>query len=198
MPRISVITPTIRPEGLKIAREGLLKQTFKDFEWIVKINTTGEVDFNKAMNEAIGQAKGELVVSLQDFISIPEDGLQKFWDAYQKEDTFYTAPVGDDWRKERTECNWQEWEIDWGCVSKKALYEIGGFDEELDKYWGFDNVNVGLRADMAGYKFKCLKDNIAFGYEHERENEFIQKRNPDFHNERLDLIRRGLKINCLK
>ena len=33
--KISVITPSIRPEGLKILQECLAQQTFKDFEWLV-------------------------------------------------------------------------------------------------------------------------------------------------------------------
>lgn len=205
-PKISVITTTIRPEGLKQVRNALLKQSFKDFEWIVEVNWTGEVDFNASMNRALKRAQGELVVSIQDFITPPEDGLQQFWDAYQKQPAFYTAPVGQtldgktaewDWRYERKAddiCNWQEWEIDYGSAPTKALLDIGGFDEELDKAWGFDNVNVGLRAHNAGHKFYNLPNNKAIALKHDdlMEHPFRKLRDPVLHNKRLDDIRKGL------
>lgn len=203
-PKISVITVTIRPQGLKQVRDALLKQTFTDFEWLVEVNWTGKVDFNQAMNRAINRAQGELIVSIQDFITPPKDGLQQFWDAYQKDPAFYTAPVGQtldgktaewDWRFHKNdECNWQEWEIDYGSAPRKALIDIGGFDEELDNAWGFDNVNVGLRAHNAGHKFLCLKDNKAIALKHDAlmEHPFRKLRDPVLHNKRLDDIRKGM------
>ena len=204
--KISVITPSIRPEGLKATQETLETQTFSEFEWLVEMSLTNKQgsDLNAAYNRAIKRAKGELIVSLQDYTKIMPDGLQKFWDAHQKEPAFYTAPLGKvskwdddpvfDWRKSREkECNWQEWEIDWGSAPRQALVDIGGFDEELDSYWGFDNVNVGLRANMAGWKFYNIPDNLSIALDH---NAFMDhphkvKRNPDFHNDRLDCFRHG-------
>ena len=66
--KISVITPSIRPEGLKIVRECLLNQTFKDFEWLVDINWTGKHDLNASFNRLIRRASGELIVFYQDYI----------------------------------------------------------------------------------------------------------------------------------
>lgn len=214
MPKISVLTPTIRgDEGLVLPKESLEKQIFKDFEWLVeKHDPKTEPDFNQAMNRMIRKSKGELIVILQDFIKIKKEGLQMFWDAYQKNSqVFITAPVGRtsdgehiewDWREHKSneeDLEFAEWEIDWACCPKKLLVEIGGFDEELDKYWGFDNVNVGERINMAGYKIRNLKENKAISLDH---NKFInhpyQKlRNPDFHNARLREIRMGLKLNYL-
>lgn len=113
---ISVISPTIRPQGLEIMRESLMNQTFKDFEWLVDINITGEHDLNKSFNSMIKRAEGELIVFYEDFTKITPDGLQKFWDAYQKDKrTLFTAPLGKvtnfedqprwDWRMERKEIN---------------------------------------------------------------------------------------------
>ena len=67
-PKISVITPTIRPAGLAILRKCLLEQTFTSFEWLVDINYTGKHDLNASYNRLIKRAKGELIVSLQDYI----------------------------------------------------------------------------------------------------------------------------------
>src|ERR1035437_8527622 len=83
--KISVITPSIRCEGLKIVQQSLEKQTFQDFEWLTEIGIPGRGhDLNAAYNRMLRRAKGELIVSLQDFIKAPPQYLQKFWDAYQK------------------------------------------------------------------------------------------------------------------
>lgn len=184
--RISVLTPSIRPLGLEILRTGLLKQTFTDFEWITEIGL-GKHDLNSAYNRMLVRAKGELVVSLQDYILIRPDFLQKWWSAHKVyPEAFMTAPVGKvdnlnysgeakwDWRAYRNDenalirpCEWNCWEIDNGAAPLAALKEIGGFDETLDGHWSADNVNVGKRASLAGYEFKCLFDNPVLAYDHD-------------------------------
>lgn len=145
MVKISVLTPSVRPVGLEIVRKGLMEQTFQDFEWLVEIGT-GEHDLNKAYNRMLRRAEGELFVSLQDFIKIPPDYLQKFWDAYQENpDTFFTAPVGKvddieykgdvrwDWRAwtngekdpKVMPGKWDCWEIDSGACPMKPLKRWG-------------------------------------------------------------------------
>lgn len=184
--KISVLTPSIRPLGLEIVRTGLLKQTVTDFEWLTEIGL-GTHDLNAAYNRMLKRAQGELVVSLQDYILIRPDFLQKWWAAYQAHpNAFMTAPVGKvdnldysgnaiwDWRAYRNDetenirpCEWNCWEIDNGAAPLKALKEIGGFDEALDGHWSADNVNVGKRAKLAGYEFKCLFDNPTLAYDHD-------------------------------
>lgn len=206
---ISVVTPTIRPVGLTIVQECLARQTHQDFEWLVEVGIPGRGhDLNRAMNRMLRRAKGELIVSIQDWTSIPDNGLEQFWNAYQENpDTFFTAPLGKtsdwkeinwDWRASpQATMDWMRWEIDYGAAPLSCLKAIGGFDEELDQYWSFDNVNVGFRADQAGYKFKCLTDNKAVAYDHDAHTKhpFRENYNPDFHNQRLDEFRRGLKLN---
>lgn len=204
--KISVVTPSIRPEGLKVVQECLEQQTLKDFEWLTEIGLPKKDghDLNAAFNRMLRRAKGDLVVFWQDYVKAGPDCLQKFWDAYEKDKKiFFTAPVGKtsdwkevkwDWRKHFTEvASWTYWEIDLGAAPLSALKEIGGFDEELDKHWSFDNVNVAMRADLAGYKFANLTDNQAVAWDHDAflEHPFRKKYNPDFHNQRLDDIRRG-------
>lgn len=207
--KISVITPSIRPEGLEITRQCLMKQTFKDFEWIVDINWTGKHDLNASYNRMLNRAQGELIVSVQDFIEFEPDYLQKFWDAYQEyPDTFFTAPVGKkhdggvkwDWRSFKDgEVDWDQWEIDSGAVPLSALKKIGGFDEAIDGFWSCDNVNVGCRAQLAGYKFRNLKDNPAKAQDHDAmmKHPFRDNFKPIFNNERMKEFRNGLTINYL-
>lgn len=197
---ISVITPSIRPEGLKVVQDCLSKQTYQDFEWLVELGIPQRgCDLNQAFNRMLRRAKGELVVFYQDWIKIQDDGLERFWNAPRE---FITAPVGKtldwvnvewDWRKHPASVmTWHSWEIDWACAPLEHLKAIGGFDEELDKGWSYDNVNVGLRADMAGYKFAVLKDNPAIAYDHNKvePHPFLPQQDSHLHNERLDQIRR--------
>lgn len=218
MIKISVITPTIRCEGLDIIQKCLAQQTFKDFEWLVEIGLKQEHDLNKAFNKMLRRAKGELVVFLEDYTSVPPDYLEKWWNAYQQyPDTFFTAPLGKvdnldyappanwDWRawKHKPEdgeflpCDWNCWEIDNGACPLKAIKEIGGFDEELDRYWSCDNVNVGCRAQLAGYKFMNYFGNPAIAYDHDAfiKHPFREKFNPTFNNERMNQFRQGLKLH---
>lgn len=205
--KISIITPSIRPEGLKITQECLKNQTFQDFEWLVEIGLGNKHDLNKAFNACLMRAKGEIVVFLQDYIKIEQDALQRVVDTFKG--NFTTYPVGKtnkldylgevkwDWRNIRNEGEipWNYWEIDFGSCPREQIVNIGGFDEELDKYWSCDNINVGCRADLAGHKFELIKI-PAIAYDHDAfiEHPFRKDYHPNFNNERMDLFRRGLKI----
>lgn len=204
MPKITAVTPTIRPAGLEHVARGLREQTFQDFEWLVDVNYTGKVDFNQAMNRLIYRAEGDLIVSIQDYITITPTTLATFWELHREHPAFYTAPVikegKEDWRvKGVGKCDWTDWEIDLGSAPRKALVEIGGFDEELDQYWGFDNVNVGLRADMAGWDIICTNKAAGHAFDHDAvmAHPFRELRNPTFHNARLDQIRQGCRLQYL-
>lgn len=216
--KISVLTPSIRPLGLEIVRIGLLKQTFTDFEWIVEIGL-GTHDLNAAYNRMLRRAKGELVVSLQDYSLIRPDYLEKWWEAYlQNTDTFMTAPVGKvddlnyasqprwDWRAYRNDetknirpCEPETWEIDNAAAPLQALKEIGGFDEALDGIWSSDNVNVACRAQLAGYKFACLFNNPVLAYDHDKfmEHPFRETFSGSLNTKRMAMFRGGMKIDFL-
>lgn len=179
--RVSVITPSIRPEGLAITQKSLELQTFQDFEWLVELGIPPRHDFNAACNRMIRRAKGELIVSLQDWIKAPPDYLQKFVDAStQSPKTLFTSPVGKvdslaydpparwDWRAyEDAKPKWDCWEIDSGCAPREMFFAVGGFDEYLDQWWSFDNVSVAKRADLLGYTFGNLFNNPVLAYDHD-------------------------------
>lgn len=193
--------------GLVVTQKSLENQTFKDFEWLVEPGLVSHGnDLNQAYNRALRRAKGELIISLQDNISIAPDTLQRCWDYYKEHPRrFVTFPVsqGDestwDWRKNGDEqkMKFTDWECDFGMAPLKALKAIGGFDEHLDSLtWGYDNVNVGLRAEMSGYEIWVNPNILAFGDQHERKT-FRDKQRPFLHNDRLDQIRNGLKLPVL-
>lgn len=218
--KITVVTPSIRPAGLEIVRTGLLKQTFpfRSFEWLVEIGL-GKHDLNSAYNRMLKRAKGELIVSLQDFMLIRPDFLERWWKAFEENpNTFMTAPVGKvdnlnysgspiwDWRAYRNDetknirpCDWNCWEIDNGVAPLEALKAIGGFDEALDGYWSADNVNVGCRAELAGYKFKCLFDNPVLAYDHDAfiPHPFRESFDGTFNTKRMAMFRGGMTLKPL-
>lgn len=64
-------------------------------------------------------------------------------------------------------CNPIEWEGNWACAPMSIIEEIGGFDEDFDAGWGYDNVNFAERAQLAGYLCWLDEDNQCLGYSHE-------------------------------
>lgn len=179
MIKISIMCPSIRPSGLEIVQKCLKEQTFTEFEFLTEIGLGKKYDINQAWNRMARRAQGELLVCYQDFIKIEPDGLQRFWDAYQANPGYcFTGAVGKSQNLEFTEPKW-DWrktrlgqipadhcEFDWGALPKKALFDIGGFDERLDEWWSFDNVSVCKRAEMLGYKFMCI-ENPSIAYDHD-------------------------------
>lgn len=122
MSKISVITPTIRKDGLEIVRKALKRQTFKDFTWYIGSKfdpgiaeaTWVQDDFvggywtlNRIYNRLVQSTKlsspGEddehLIVSLQDNIWVEKDGLQKFYTC-QKEKGGLISGVGDQYEEQ--------------------------------------------------------------------------------------------------
>lgn len=91
--KITVITPSIRPNGLKIVRNSLQKQEFRDFEWLIGSKFDPKIpeaqwvvdDFrggywtlNRIYNKMIKEARGDIIVSWQDNIFASLDALSKF------------------------------------------------------------------------------------------------------------------------
>ena len=103
-----MITVTNRPGSIDVTWGALQRQSVQDFEWILcdelhdwrSQEVAAYVDdarlqhipapvveghlwnLNKSYNEALRHCRGELVVSLQDYIWIPPTGLERFWSLY--------------------------------------------------------------------------------------------------------------------
>jgi hypothetical protein len=160
--KISVLTPSIRPQYLDITQKSLEKQTYTDFEWLVEVGLHGQgFTMPQDMNKMLRRAKGDIIVSLQDCIEIPADALA-YVASLDHEKKAYTYPVSKngkfDWRKARPDIDpspltGNMWEIDFASAPKSLFFDIGGFDERYSEGWSFDNVEVGWRAAAAGYTF---------------------------------------------
>lgn len=201
---ISVITPSVRPEGLKLVSKALGRQMYKAFEWIVvspedpnfidakwiKDPSKKEGDYwslNRAMNEAIRHANGDLIVSWQDYTFASPYALEKFAFHFKLEPKTLVTGVGnkytdDTWvaktwqdPRERDDqgsyypCFPNDIEGNFCSIPKAAIYAVGGFDEEMDKYAGLDLFNVLQRIDaLTGYDFKIDQSNKSYSLEHGR------------------------------
>lgn len=163
--KISVLTPSIRAKYLGITYDSLKNQTFKGFEWLIDVDMPSDKFLlPKAMNRLLKRAKGDIIVILQDCISVPENFLQHIYDTYTGD--FVTYPISKegsfDWRKNNNnEVQPQEWESDLASAPRKAFFEIGGYDEDYCNGWSWDNVEVAYRANYLKYKFRC--DNAVWG-----------------------------------
>jgi len=208
--RISIVSPSIRPKGLEIVASAVSKQSFRGFEWLVgtpfvpKLNTDNIPNFkwvednfkdgvwslNRIYNKMFKEAKGEIIVSLQDWVWVPPDGLQKFVDAMESISEGIISGVGDQYEKmgdfkpevkiwsdpRKTiehgtfyEINPSDIEFNWCAFTKDAILKVGGFCERLDfTGYGMDGYQVCERWDALGYKFYIDQSNESFTIRHDR------------------------------
>lgn len=215
-PTVSVLIPTNRPGGLELAKVSLATQTFTDFEVIVGapeklIPTRGSYpskwhfvidDFeggfwslNRIYNHMFAAAQGDLLVTLQDFIKIPNDGLARFVAAHEKTGgaitgvgNAYTSLEVSDlstvicWEDPRIrlypgislrQCRAIDHEWNYACMPAKDIHEVGGMDETLDFLgYGCDNVSVNERLRDVGVPFFLDPLNRIFAVEHSRKDDW--------------------------
>jgi hypothetical protein len=206
MPAVSVLIPTNRPGGLEHAARSLCAQTFTDFEvlvgspfdpgpgpwrWIRDDFEGGFWTLNRCYNRLFAEARGQLLVSLQDYIWVPPDGLARFAAAHARTGGTVTGvsdqhvSIGLDgalgplhWRDVRRDfypgaelqvvvpnaCEWN-----WVCVPRAAVLDVGGMDEELD-FIGFcgDALSLVERLYETGLPFHIDPGNPVYAQHHGR------------------------------
>lgn len=189
---ISIITPTSRgKESLELVEKSLSRQTEQNFEWIVEYASQplpGNVwSLNRDYNTAIKKAKGDLIISWQDFTYADPECLEKFLFHYNQEPKTLVTAVGNKysdntwsimtWKdpRERSDqgtyypCFFNDIEFNLCSIPKEALYDIGGFDEYLDKFYGMDGYSVVDRINMLNkYDFKIDQTIRSYSLEHSR------------------------------
>lgn len=185
MPKVSVLTVTKRTGWEEEARVSLMKQTFKDFDYVVVTELPIEFmpygrgimtfapektrvsNLNKSLNKGLKRClDSKYVIFYQDFIKLPFDCFQKLVDVAEQTGRFVTtATVNHDGTMDGRYtgcddvrlCGPAEWESNVAIAPVKAIKELGGFDESYDAGWSWDNVNLAERARMLGYKF-CIDE----------------------------------------
>jgi hypothetical protein len=130
-------------------------------------------DLNSSYNLALKQARGKLIVSYQDGIWTKPDLLDAFWFHYKSGSRVVVGAIGDQyssvdeygmptnrvWEDPRKrndfgsfyECYPEDVEFSLAAIPYSGLVDIGGFDEELDRYYSGDNVSVMHRLYDCGY-----------------------------------------------
>lgn len=162
-------------------------------------------------NEGLRACTGKYVMFYQDFIILEDDCMEKLV-KLAKPDLFLTTLTrnveGDEedprytWQDEVRECHAVEWEENVSMAPLKAFKELGGYDEEYDNGWAWNNCNVAERADMLGYRFLLDETNRPQLIFHVKEPVLNPNmpENGDLHDKTMNAIRAGkkpLKLNYL-
>lgn len=186
--KISVVTPTIRKEGLKMVRDCLDFQSLRDFEWLIGSKfdpgiseakwikddfTGGFWTFNRISTKLCQEAKGDVIVFWQDFIWGGPDSLRKFYENVMATDG---AVSGTGNQYDKIDENGKPFHKVWDDPRKGAEIKSGNFYECQPNDWEInfgavkkeklEKVNYFVdRADMIGYG----ADNVMLAEKLERE-----------------------------
>jgi len=162
-------------------------------------------NLNASLNEGLRHClDADYVIFYQDFIDLPPDCFQKLIDVAEQTGMFVTTATINhdgtmDGRYTGTDevhpCEPSHWEANVAIAPMKAIKELGGFDEEYDNGWSWDNVNLAERARMLGYKFCIDESNKPQLLYHPKEPDINPglKPNGDLHAKVMEEIRAGIK-----
>ena len=159
--KISVLTASVRPEGLDIVKNCLDKQDFShdQFEWIIVGNkevyeyaskwhetedywinvvlerpkTEGDFyNIDKAYNDLFKDASGELAVMWTDLTWAPNDVLSLFWQHYQNNPKICVGGIGHQYeRVEMSKPQVEVWHDPRVRMDYGSFYEINPVDFEM-------------------------------------------------------------------
>ncbi len=143
--------------------------------------------YGKPGKEEFVNPQGLITVFSKPFEGVPE--VIVWTDPRMKSDkTFYP-------------CIPNDWEANYSSIPRKALYDIGGFDETYDFFGhAWDNVSVANRAFALGYEPYIDQSNISKSVRHEDFFEHTTKHDSSeiiaYHQKRMEEIKIGkLPIN---
>jgi len=141
----------------------------------------------KTYNTMLREAKGKLIISWQDYTFTPPDTLERFLFHFKNEPKTLIGAVGnkyaDDTWKVKTwqdprendkfgsfyQCYYNDIEWNLASVPRKAIYEVGGFGEDLDAYSSLCGLDVLERLDaLGGWDFKLDQSIKSYSTEHGR------------------------------
>lgn len=130
-------------------------------QWLTAPEKLRRSNLNASLNEGLRHCSGEYVIFYQDFIDLPTDCLKKLCDLATPSTFVTTVTVNADgsqdpryWGVDQPRpCPPAEWEANVAIAPLAVIKELGGFDEEYDNAWSWDNVNLAERAAMLGCSF---------------------------------------------
>lgn len=149
---------------------------------------------NGAWNNMIRSASGELLVFLCDHVWFEPEALEQFWAHYEDDKMRGVSSIGHHFRKilwGKPQLLWafdkrpaildclgdgDQWtmkptgmELAFAALPKKQLLEVGGFDEEYDKFFGVSEKEACLRMSKLGCTFILDRTRMHRNYTHDRE-----------------------------
>jgi hypothetical protein len=124
-------------------------------------------NLNASLNLGLANCTGDAVIFYQDFIDLPIRCFAKLVDL-AGEKTFVTTLTrnADNSTEPRylgvdlpRPCRPNEWEANVAIAPMGIIREVGGFIEEYDSGWAWDNVSLAERAAMHGCNFVLDESN---------------------------------------
>lgn len=192
---------TEKPQKWFIVQEGALPQRKTFDEWKERIipapPKTRASNLNASLNAGLRLIDTDYVIFYQDFIELRSDCFEKLL-GVADERTFVTTctPNYDGSNDSRywgldapRPCSPNEWEANVAIAPMKMVRELGGFDEEYDNGWSWDNVNLAERAAMLGARFILDESNRPKLYPHEMSSHQTLPSNADRHAATMEAIR---------
>ena len=119
---VTVITPTVRSEGLPLVAQSLRKQNYLEWEWLVVTDNFEKAKrasseatvtvlqepkkklgdyycLNKAWNFAYARARGDLIVNIVDWLWFPPDTLSRLWEHFVVNPKALVTTVGHQYKE---------------------------------------------------------------------------------------------------
>jgi GT2 family glycosyltransferase len=133
-----------------------------------------------AMNTALKKVRGELVVIVQDYMWFPPNAISKLWNIYTQhkdwavstiihviDEKFILKDVRKmDWVNDIIEISYVQFEMNFCSIPAQILRDIGGWNEEFDKGWHYENQDVALRCQKRGYKLMLHQGLETYHFRH--------------------------------
>lgn len=162
------------------------------------------------MEKVNGKSKPPIdyVIFYQDFIDLPKDCFEKLLELVDDHSFITTATINSDGTNDSRYLGAdlprairpEEWEANVAIAPMKVIRELGGFWEELDNGWSWDNVDLAQRAAMVGCKFIIDESNSPQLLEHEQTSKLNLELNGQRCANHIAAIRAGkspLNVGCL-
>lgn len=193
-------------ESTKLQDEHQTMEFFGDEDYVLMTTflsappKTRLSNLNASLNKGLRFCQTELVIFYQDFIILQNHCFEDLIDlstgmGYAFVGTVTKNPPDsiEDPRYLGVDCvrpcTPDEWEANVAIAPMAVIQELGGFDEEYDNGWSWDNVNVAERAAMLGHKFFLDEANRPQLLNHPKEKDMPP--NGEFHVQRMREIQDG-------
>jgi hypothetical protein len=137
-------------------------------------------NLNASLNKGLRFCQTDHVIFYQDFIVLQQNCFDDLLDMSTALDDAFVGTVtknppghADDPRYLGLDCLRpaipDEWEANVAIAPMRAINQLGGFEEELDNGWSWDNVHLARRALMLGFTFYVDEGNRPQLLNHEKE-----------------------------